>query len=339
LSTVKQGIAYLPIVFNLSIQKTFSRPKQGGQMARTDERFRSAFNDCLTLIGQHQVGDSLLAETALAEQLKVSRTIVRTVLTALCDAGVVHWQGREKTILRLPVKADRLPLRGDYVPRDVLERRFLEWILRFDVPAGTPLNVAKLAKAFSVPPHALQEFLSGLAQTGLVARRPRGGWLLLGFTADYAIELSELRALLELNAVRKLVQLPKTHAIWDELDALERQHHDLAARIDTDFHDFSPLDGAFHMALNSVVENRFVSQFQKSISLIFHYHYQWDKKMERDRNEAAIAEHLTLIEALKRRDEAAAVAAASAHLLTSKATLLGSLRVNALIPSDAMPPE
>jgi DNA-binding GntR family transcriptional regulator len=303
-------------------------------MARTDERFRSAFNDCLTLIAQYKLGDSLPAETALAERLKVSRTIVRAVLAALLDAGVVHWQGRDKTILRLPVKSDRLPLRGDYVPRDELERRFLEWILRFDVPAGTPLNVSKLAKEFSVPPHALQEFLSGLGQSGLVARRPRGGWLLLGFTADFAIELSELRALLELNAVRKLVHLPKTHPVWAEIRALEYQHHDLAARIDTDFHDFSRLDGAFHTTLNSVVQNRFVAQFQKSISLIFHYHYQWDKRMERDRNEAAITEHLTLIAALKNGNEAAAVAAASAHLQTSKATLLGSLRGNELIPPD-----
>jgi DNA-binding GntR family transcriptional regulator len=303
-------------------------------MARTDDRFRSAYNETLTWIGQHKIGDSLPAETALAERLKVSRTIVRAVLSALLEAGVVHWQGRQKTILRLPVKADRLPLRDEYVPRDVLERRFLEWVLRFDVPAGTPLNVTKLAKEFSVPPHALQEFLSGLSQSGLVARRPRGGWLLLGFTAEYAIELSELRSVLELNAVRTLIALPKTHAVWQELDVLERQHHDLAARIDTDFHDFSRLDGAFHMALNSVVKNRFVTQFQKIISLIFHYHYQWDKRMERDRNAAAIAEHLAILTALRSGDEAAAVAAASAHLLTSKATLLGSLRVNDLIPED-----
>jgi DNA-binding GntR family transcriptional regulator len=308
-------------------------------MARTDERFRVAFNDTLSWITQHKIGDNLPSEIILAERLKVSRTIVRAVLAALLAAGVVHWQARHKTILRLPVKADRLPLRSDYVPRDVLEQRFLEWVLHFDVPAGTPLNVAKLAKEFSVPPHALQEFLSGLAQSGLVARRPRGGWLLLGFTADYAIELSELRSVLELNAVRKLIHLPESHPVWQELASLERQHHDLATRIDTDFHEFSRLDGAFHMALNSVVENRFVAQFQKIISLIFHYHYQWDKRMERDRNEAAIGEHLTLIAALRSRDEAAAIAAASAHLRTSKATLLGSLRVNDLIPQDAAMPE
>ncbi len=290
------------------------------------------------MVAAQKVGDSLPSETMLAEALGVSRTIVRTILAALLEAGLLHWRGREKTILRLPNKADRLPLRDEHVPREVLERRFLEWVLRFDVPAGTPLNVAKLAKEFSVPPHALQEFLSGLGQSGLVARRPRGGWLLLGFTADYAIELSEFRSVLELHAVRTLVHLPKIHAVWRKLDGLERQHHDLAARIDTDFHDFSRLDGAFHVALNSVVENRFVTQFQKVIALIFHYHYQWDKRMERDRNAAAIAEHLAIIAALRSGNEAAAIAAATTHLLTSKATLLGSLRVNALIPDEDINP-
>ena len=56
--------------------------------------------------------------------------------------------------------------------------------------------------------------------------------------------------------------------------------------------------------------------------------------MERDRNAAAIAEHLAIIVALKRGDEAAAIEAATSHLLTSKETLLASLRINDLIASD-----
>jgi DNA-binding GntR family transcriptional regulator len=298
-------------------------------MARTDERFRQAYNDTLALIGTGLC--SLPSETALAAQLGVSRTTARAVQAGLVTAGLLDWQGRDKAILRAPVGTDRMAMRGDPPAREMLERRFLEWVLRFDVPAGTPLNVAKLAKAFGVPPHALQEFLSGLGQFGLVERGPRGGWVLLGFTATYAVELSEFRQVLELNAVKVLMALPRAHPIWAQLDALERQHRDLAARIDTDFHEFSPLDGAFHVAVTSVVDNRFVKQFQKVISLIFHYHYQWDKREERSRNQTAIAEHLAIIDAIRSGNEAAALAAASAHLLTSKATLLGSLRGNALI--------
>ena len=99
----------------------------------------------------------------------------------------------------------------------------------------------------------------------------------------------------------------------------------------TDFHEFSKLDEAFHMAINSVVKNRFVAEFQKVISLIFHYHYLWDKTDEKKRNGAAIDEHLAIIDALEARDEAAALAATRRHLKTSKTTLLSSLRYHDLV--------
>ena len=300
-------------------------------MARTDARFRTAYNQALDLLSGLPAQGSLPSETTLADQLKVSRTIVRTVLKTLDEAQVIQWHGREKRLLRPPIPADRLPTRDEYISLEELEGRFLDWVLRFDVPAETPLNVAQLAKRFSVAPHILQEFLAGLGNFGLVDRRPRGGWLLKGFTADYAVELSEFRALLEVNAVRTLVGLPRDHSVWEALDTLENQHLSLLSRIETDYHDFSRLDGQFHATINSVVQNRFVVDFQKVISLIFHYHYQWDKRMERTRNEAAIGEHLEIVRALRRRDTDSAERAAMAHLLTSKETLMSSLRGNKLV--------
>lgn len=300
-------------------------------MARTDALYRAAYNQLLDQIATLQTGAALPSEVALSQTLKVSRTVVRSALQALQQAGIIHWQGREKTLIRQPLPSDQLATRDEYISREALEERFLDWVLRFDVPAETPLNVAQLAKQFSVPPHSLQEFLSGLSHSGLVERRPRGGWRLLGFTPDYAVELSEFRAVLEVNAVKTLITLPRDHPIWPALDTLEQQHLSLLARIETDFHDFSRLDGQFHSAINGVVKNRFVVDFQKVISLIFHYHYQWDKRMERFRNEAAIGEHLRIIRALKARDAAAAEAATVAHLQTSKETLLASLRGNNLV--------
>jgi len=299
-------------------------------MARTDARFRAAYEQTLTLLQGERPGTALASETTLAAELKVSRTVVRSVLTGLQAAGIIAWDGRAKTLLRAPLASDHLPARDDYISLEALESRFLDWVLRFDVPAGTPLNVAQLAKQFSVPPHSLQEFLSGLSHFGLVERRPRGGWRLLGFTPDYAVELTEFRMVLEMNAVRALATLPQSHPVWAQLTALRADHVALLQRIETDFHDFSKLDEQFHGTINSVVRNRFVEEFQKVISLIFHYHYQWDKKRERQRNETAIREHLTILDALQRHDGAAAEAAARAHLLTSKETLLASLRVNML---------
>jgi DNA-binding GntR family transcriptional regulator len=300
-------------------------------MARTDTRFRAAYNQMLDLLAGLPLGAALRPETQLSDSLRVSRTVVRAALRRMEEAGLIAIAGRIKTLVRAPLPGDRLPERDDYITLRELEGRFLDWVLRFDVPADTPLNVAQLAKQFSVPPHMLQEFLASLGQFGLVERRPRGGWRLLGFTADYAVELSEFRSLLEVNAVEAVITCPEEHPIWGRLAHLKQAHEGLMQRIETDFHDFSRLDEEFHASLSAVVRNRFVSDFQKVISLIFHYHYQWDKQLERHRNAAAIGEHLAIIKALQSRDKTAAVAATRAHLATSKETLLGSLRGNRLV--------
>lgn len=295
-------------------------------MARTDTRFRETYNRLLDLCGAHSPGESLPSENALGDLLGVSRTVVRACLQHASTHGMIRWEGREKSLLRAPRPDDRLPLETKTEDPEMLESRFLEWILRFDVPAGTPLNVAALSREFGVTPQLLQEFLAGLSRFGLVERRKKGGWLLLGFTAAFAVELSEFRSLLELNAVQQLVTLPGSHPIWPKLETLRAEHLDLLDRIETDFHAFSPLDERFHATINSVVQNRFVAEFQKVIALIFHYHYMWDKTFERHRNQAAIGEHLALLDALLLRDAATSEQAARRHLLTSKTTLLSSLR-------------
>jgi DNA-binding GntR family transcriptional regulator len=250
----------------------------------------------------------------------------------LDEQSIIVLSGREKHVKRRSTDADHLEGPPVLLDIDALEGRFLDWVLRMDVPPGTQLNVAQLSKDFSVATHTLQEFFSSLSRFGIVVRRPRGGWVLHGFTESYAIELSDFRNVLELNAVRHLVALPEAHPIWEHLDALEKSHLDLLDRIDVDYHDFSQLDETFHAAINGVVTNRFVKEFQKIISLVFHYHFQWNKSDERIRNENAIGEHLAYIEALRSRDEIRAVAAAKRHLATSKQTLLTSLKANSHVP-------
>ena len=299
-------------------------------MARTDIRFRAAYNQTLTSLADMLVGTSLPSELKLAERLKVSRTVVRAILQRLDAMGIVRLDGRRKPLVRAPTQADFLVEPDEYISLAQLENRFLNWVLRFDIPPDTPLSVAQLAKQFSVPPHLLQEFLASLGHFGLVERRPRGGWRLLGFTVDNAMELSDFRTLLEVNAVRAACALPDADKFWAELDDLDQQHQDLLARIDTDYRDFSQLDERFHVTINALVSNRFVTHFQKVISLIFHYHYQWDKSRQHERNRAAIGEHRTIIRAIRTKDADLAQQAMQTHLATSKKTLIASFRANRL---------
>ncbi len=299
-------------------------------MARKDTRFREAYNLLLDHMTSQTVGSDLPSEEALGDLTGVSRTVVRRCLAKARDEGLISWEGREKLLLRKPAKEDDMPLEEGHISAEELEERFFEWVLRFDVPAGTSLSVAELSRAFNTSQHELKEFLSGLSRFGLVARRPRGGWMLRGFTKDFAVELSDFRSLLELNAIAIAADAPVDHPIWPRLAELRTAHLQLLDRIGSDFHAFSKLDGAFHETINSVVRNRFIQEFQKVISLIFHYHFLWDKAEEEQRNAAAISEHLAILDALEERDAETAREAMRRHLATSKTTLLASLRYHEL---------
>ena len=295
-------------------------------MARSDTRFRAAYNRVLDYCEAQPKGGHIPSEATLCEVAGVSRTVIRRCLSRLEGAGIISWDGRDKRLLRAPLAGDRIDEPEISNGAEDLEQRFLDWVLRFDVPAGTALSVAELSRTFSVPQHELKEFLAGLSRFGLVSRRPQGGWTLLGFTKEFAVELSDFRSVLELHAVAQVAEAPVDHPVWTELAGLRDRHLDLAARIDVDYHAFSKLDESFHQAINSVVKNRFVAEFQKVISLIFHYHFMWDKTEEKARNAAAIDEHLAIIDALEARDADAAHEAARRHLRTSRTTLLSSLR-------------
>lgn len=295
-------------------------------MARSDTRYKEAYNRLLAFCATLPVDSGIPSETRLAEIAGVSRTVIRRCLTRFEELKLVSWEGRDKRLLRKPQDNDRIPVPDASPDKSDLEQRFLDWVLRFDVPANTPLSVAELSRMFEVPQHDLKEFLAGLSRFGLVSRRPQGGWILLGFTKDFAIELSDFRSVLEVNAITQVADAPVDHPVWSQLARLRRDHLELKAAIDTDFHEFSKLDERFHQTVNSVVRNRFIAEFQKVISLIFHYHYMWDKTEEKDRNAAAIDEHLAIIDALEARDADAARAATRRHLRTSKTTLLSSLR-------------
>ena len=79
-----------------------------------------------------------------------------------------------------------------------------------------------------------------------------------------------------------------------------------------------------HSTINSVQDNRFAREFQALISMIFHYHYQWNKRSEKQRNALAVSEHLNYINGLRSRDWDVASGAALSHLATARQTLLAS---------------
>ena len=160
---------------------------------------------------------------------------------------------------------------------------------------------------------------------GLVEKRPNSGWIFRGFTPDFALELFEVRELFEIRSAKAFAAQPKDLPAWKSLEALEAEHRSLLKRIRTDYQDFSNLDERFHRLIYDASRNRFMEGFYDLISLIFHYHYQWRKEGEKQRNAVAVREHLDYIAALKSGDPERVEASCRRHLKSARRTLLSSI--------------
>ncbi len=293
---------------------------------KTNTVYKRALNDCLDLLSQHAVGDDLGSEPHLARELGVSRTTVRTVLTALSGNGLISLEDGQKRILRSPVDSDYFPDIETEPVSTLVEKKFMEWMLHGDCVPGQDINGIELARQFGISSSAIREYLNRISHFGLLERRPNSSWVFKGFTDDFARELSDVRELFELQSARAFVQLPAADPAWRKLQQIERQHIMLLQEIDERYTDFSPLDDSFHKLIYGASRNRFFESFYDIISMIFHYHYLWNKADEKERNAVAIQEHLAYISALKSRDIEAVMITGRAHMKTARATLMRSIR-------------
>ncbi|MDP3897437.1 MAG: GntR family transcriptional regulator [Mesorhizobium sp.] len=291
---------------------------------KTDTVFKRAFNDALDLVARLSDGEALPPENALSARLGVSRTTVRKVIAALQAAGSVTGAGRHRNVRLRRDSIARFPVSETVPMAAQVEERFMEWMLRDNARPGTAINEAELARKFGVATTGIREFLNRFQRFGLIERRPNAGWVFKGFTTSFSLELFEIREMFELRSACALAAMPDGSPHWTQLEAIRLEHLQLLEDIDARYHDFSDLDSRFHRLISSAAPNRFIDSFYDIITVIFHYHYQWNKHDERQRNEVAIREHLTYIDALLSRDVAAVQRACRAHLTSARDTLLRS---------------
>jgi DNA-binding GntR family transcriptional regulator len=288
--------------------------------------FKRAYNRTLSLLEGYPLTADIGSEPSWADRLGVSRTTVRAILQTLASDRLVAIDGRRKTLLRRPKSSDRYPDGETRPVRDIVEKQFMQWILHGDCKPGQQINGLELARQFGVSTSAIRDYLNGFSQFGLLERRPSGSWMFRGVTREFAEELFEVRVMFELRAAQRFVTLADSDPVWTALEQIRREHLLLREQAESRFTDFSELDERLHRLINDASRNRFIVGFYDVISMIFHYHYQWNKRDEKQRNIAAIGEHLAYIEALQSRDRNAATATCRAHMATARSTLIDSIR-------------
>jgi len=297
----------------------------GKIVSRQNLTLRKACNQLLDSLAGQQPGAVLGSEQALAGALGASRTTVRAVLARLAELGVIAWEGRDKRLVRAPAPGDRYPEEELRDPAATLQHRVLDWLMRDDPEPGSQLSETDLARRLEVPVAAVRDVLQGIAPLGLIEKKPNRHWILRGFTRDFATEMFDIREMIELKAMARLVGGPMPPRLLAGLRAMEREHIALMAREDAALAAFPALDARFHELLIGAAGNRFFDDFAQRIAIIVHYHYQWNKRDETERNRAALAEHLAILRAAISGDAAGAVHALEAHLATARTTLMTSV--------------
>jgi DNA-binding GntR family transcriptional regulator len=287
--------------------------------------YKRAYNRCLCLLAPRPLGEWPCSEAELAQELDVSRTTVRAVLLSLAEAGIVATTGLRRSLCRHPTEADYFPGLQTETVAELVERKFMQWVLQGDCRPGQTINTSELSRQFGTSTTAIREYLTHFHHFGLLERHPNSGWVFKGVTPTFAAEIYEIREMFELRSARRFVELPGQSSVWAQLDEIEREHHVLLSEIDARYCDFSRLDERLHRLIHDTSRNRFIRDFYDVISMIFHYHYQWDKVDEKERNIVAIHEHLAYIEALRSRDLRAIDTRCRAHLRTARTTLLRSI--------------
>ena len=272
-------------------------------------------NAMLDLLAEWDLAETLPSENELARRFDVSRTTMRGVLKGLAERGA---------LARRPNATDYFDKAETIGPRETVERVFMQRILSGDFRPGQDVSETELARASACSVASVREFLVGFTRYRLVERRRRGGWRMLGFHAGFAAEVADMRWMIENAAMDRLQQRPD-RAWSQQVTALLHQHRALQADIHARYLEFPALDRAFHLWIAGHLRNRFADDFYDVVSLVFHYHYQWNRIDERERNIVAMGEHLGVLEALS--DSALEVARdrLRAHLTTSRTSLLRSL--------------
>ncbi|MGO7888794.1 hypothetical protein ACC740_38445, partial [Rhizobium ruizarguesonis] len=70
-----------------------------------------------------------------------------------------------------------------------------------------------------------------------IEKRQNAGWVLKGFTASFALELFEIREMLEMRSARLFATLPDGSQVWKQIQSMRAAHLELLADIDARFQD------------------------------------------------------------------------------------------------------
>ncbi|WP_375259205.1 GntR family transcriptional regulator [Citreimonas sp.] len=196
-------------------------------------------------------------------------------------------------------------------------------ILNGDVQRGERLSEARLMRDFDIGRTPLREALNRLEREGLVVSQPNSGYSVANLDIDAVCDLLVVRAGLDAMAAEIAVEtatdddLCALSGVMDEIDALDRAHErtpDVYAReLELGLKVHEVILAATRNAALIEITQRIYDQLRLALWVEVRWVDQWA---------LAVAEHRAIVDAMLARDAPAAMAAARAHVESSRRNML-----------------
>lgn len=204
---------------------------------------------------------------------------------------------------------------------DTVYDQLLDLLTWGNLPPDSGLSIDGLAAQLEVSPTPVREALARLEATGLVQRKARRGYRVAKPMSQAQMrELVDARLVLEMGTIARAMQ--HRNELLPDLEAAFKRHQKGAQRIlnmtaednqQEAVRDYFADDWSFHEAILNHCGNRYLVHAVNSLSFRVHRMRQAIGSGVSDA-EYALAEHLEILEAVRRGDTAGAVAAMERHL-------------------------
>ncbi|TDD70213.1 GntR family transcriptional regulator [Jiangella aurantiaca] len=189
--------------------------------------------------------------------------------------------------------------------RDLLEEAILQGVL---LP-GAHLNADGLAKQLGISHIPVREALRALGVDGWIEFRPHQGAFVRGRSEQELADLFESRTFLEAQAAALAAErrTGEQLAILDDILARQRQS--------TDPIELARINAEFHSAMADCSQNNLLAGFVRMLSMRARFYFS---TVPPQRQDTSRRQHEALVDAIRRRDSAAAGQLARDHVAATR---------------------
>lgn len=197
-------------------------------------------------------------------------------------------------------------------------------ILRGEIRADAPLTVGRLAQQFGMSQTPVREAIRMLQAEGLIRHQPHHTVSATQFTAKDLHDIFQLRGDLEAQAVR--IAAPRlTDDDIARLEKLQQEMRDASERNDVDL--LNRLNSHWHLQIYSAADNAVLLDVVQHLWKKFMFEVNWILPAQAKHS---LRQHDGILDALRRRDTAAAEALVREHIATGEESSIRFLEARAL---------